>query len=157
MAAAARRCCRVSLCKLLSAPTCCRLPRLTPVFPPPFAQAEYEAGGEAPLICPFAISEDEAAQRFQAWQHGRARLGPGGLLPAGGPWGMRPALLPFWLWRVTAAVEYSGSVEVPSGDGSGGGSAWRDSGWRELPAREFGWEAEPALRVYGALSLGLAA
>lgn len=61
-------------------------------------------------MVPFEIGEEEARRRFLAWQSGRARMGPGGLLQPGGPWRLRPALLPFWLFDVTARVEYAGSV-----------------------------------------------
>ena len=73
--------------------------------------AEYEEG-QAPQVVPFEISQEEARCKFLEWQSGRARLAPTGLLPPGGPWRMRPALLPFWLFDVRARVEYAGSVGV---------------------------------------------
>lgn len=75
--------------------------------------AEYEPGRPQPEVVPFEIGEEEARAKFLDWQAGRARLGPCSLLPKGGPWRMRPALLPFWLFDVTAKVEYAGAVGFP--------------------------------------------
>ena len=71
--------------------------------------AEYQLGRPAEVV-PFEITEQQARQKFLDWQHGSARLGPGGLLPLGGRWNLRAALLPFWLFEVHARVEYAGSV-----------------------------------------------
>lgn len=61
-------------------------------------------------MVPFQITEAQAREKFLAWQRGAARLAPSSLLPPGGPWHMRAALLPFWLFDVRAQVEYAGSV-----------------------------------------------
>jgi hypothetical protein len=71
--------------------------------------AEYQLGRPAEVV-PFEITEQQARQKFLDWQRGSARLGPGGLLPLGGRWNLRAALLPFWLFEVHARVEYAGSV-----------------------------------------------
>ncbi len=71
--------------------------------------AEY-AAGRAPQLGSFQITEAQARDKFLAWQRGTARLAPSSLLPPGGPWHMRAALLPFWLFDVRVRVEYAGSV-----------------------------------------------
>ncbi len=77
-------------------------------------RAEYDLGRE-PQVVPFEIDEAEARRRFLAWQSGAARLAPAGLLPEGGAWSLRPALLPFWLFDVAARMEYAGSVGLADG------------------------------------------
>ena len=75
----------------------------------PLYPAEYQLGRPAQVV-PFEITEQQARQKFLDWQRGAARLAPGGLLPLGGRWNLRAALLPFWLFEVQARVEYAGSV-----------------------------------------------
>ncbi|KAL4452672.1 hypothetical protein ABPG75_008334 [Micractinium tetrahymenae] len=107
--------------------------------------AEY-AAGRPPQVVPFQITESQARDKFLAWQRGAARLAPSSLLPRGGPWNMRAALLPFWLFDVQARVEYAGSVGLRNKEG--GRVTWRDIGWRELPQREYSWQHDRQLQVY---------
>ncbi|PSC74179.1 CHD3-type chromatin-remodeling factor PICKLE isoform B [Micractinium conductrix] len=105
---------------------------------------EYHVG-RTPQVVPFDLTEAAARDRFLAWQRGTARLAPGGLLPAGGPWRVRAALLPFWLFDVRARVDYAGSVGIEDKPGE---VQWREISWHELPERQYSWERDPALQVY---------
>lgn len=72
-----------------------------------------------------------ATEKFLAWQR-QSRLTPSDLLRPGSH-SLRAVLLPFWLFDCHVHVRYTGLVGAPSGDG--GGVAWRDVGWSELPPR----------------------
>ena len=99
------------------APRLLLFPAPTSPRPRPNNNAEYQLG-RPPAVVPFEISAQQARDRFLAWQRAStARLAPAGLLPeaaaAGGEaWRLRPAYLPFWLFDVTARVQYAGSVGI---------------------------------------------
>ena len=65
------------------------------------------------MVVPFEIGEQQARDKFLQWQRS-SRLAPSGLLPPGGTWRMRAALLPFWLFDVQARVEFAGTVGISS-------------------------------------------
>lgn len=65
-------------------------------------------------------------------------------------WSVRPSRCHGLLQNCFSADAKPACTHHPSwASRSSGTTAWRDSGWRQLPERQYSWQEEPALRVYG--------